>query len=126
MDYNQELKKISESTRFEITSFVEEQEKNWGKYFLVFLLIIILLSFDSFFFNRGIALFSTLFSFLGAFFISISVIRRKEEVVVLSMARIGYSKPLAYDLIKGSYLNAMGLFLIVISGIMQSIILFFN
>lgn len=124
MDYEKEFEEISEPTRTEITSFVEKQEKEWGWIFLVFLVGSVIVAFLSSFLKGGLALTSLLYSFVGAFFISISVIRRKKEVVVLSMARVGYSKPLAHDLVRSSYLNAIGLILIMLSAIMQAIVLF--
>lgn len=121
MDYTKEFNQVKNDVP-DFVSYVKKEYEDIVFRFLRIFLLILLINIDLiFFFPRYISSVSYIFALIGAYFVSIGAIKTVPQVVVLSMARIGYSKPLAHDLMRNSYLVAKGVLFVIFSLILQAI-----
>ena len=72
--------------------------------------------------KSSLQILAILYSLIGSFFWAIGTIKTPKYIIPLSMARIGYSKPLANEYLKTSKEVSIGIWLIVLSIFMQAIV----
>ena len=66
---------------------------------------------------------SYIYALLGSFFWAAGALKNPKSIVPLSMARISYSKPLADEFLRTSKEVSIGIWLIILSILMQIILL---
>ncbi|NPE26699.1 hypothetical protein HNV12_01705 [Methanococcoides sp. SA1] len=121
MKNNQEWDDVSKKFP-EFINYVEDEVYILKlKLYIWICLLLMILSISILFGKSFCTLMSIIYTIGGACFISMGTIKNIKEVVLLSVARWGYSKPLAKEFSKNGYCNAVGLIMIVLSAVLQVI-----
>lgn len=96
-------------------------KKIFSKVIILSIIFVICAIATFFIFPSLLFILSITYSLFGALFVAMGATKSTKEVVLLSVARWGYNEDLAKEFCNNGYHNAIGLVLIVISAVIQTI-----
>ncbi len=121
MEEYEEIKKNNP----EFVEYVERKYKNSLVIIVISWIFSLIIMFSIYFlYKPALQNLSYIYALLGSFFWAAGSLKNPKSIVPLSMARVGYSKPLADEFLRTSKEVSIGIVLILLSLLMQITLLY--